>query len=384
MPHNPVILFQPPNGIGLGHMSRLAAIARAAASLDPSVRVPFVIEGDSHGFLEAQGLSYLTLPSRHALDQSELWASWGPDERRRLVVSLSQTMMRELKPDAVVFDCFPSVPFAMAALDARVPLVLCLRRMRDLQEYFSSLLARFAAYQVSLPEWLPSFDLILVPEEPGTFALPDVLKPRAAFVGPIVRDSEARHPPFGSAPGASPGGTHLVITGGGGGFPATVKFYNAALRAFARLRSTRPTLTGVLITGPLFTDWLQLDLVDGIRVLPFASELTAHLAAADVIVCQAGYNTMAEVAQLGRQTICIPASRGNDDQFERAERMAATHPHIHLLPERVRFSDADAPLAALIATCLEKPSDSRRAPPSEGARLAAERLFALVTNLAPG
>ena len=368
-------------------MSRLAAIARAAQSLDPSVRVPFVIEGDSHGFLEAHGLSYLTLPSRHALERSKLWAPWGPDERRRLVVSLSRTIIRELKPDAVVFDCFPSVPFTMAALEARVPLVLCLRRMRDLQEYFGSLVARFAAYQVSLPEWLPSLDLVLVPEEPGTFELPDVLKPRAAFVGPIVRDSETRRSPLesplGSQTGTSDGGKHVVITGGGGGFPKTVKFYNAALRAFARLRATQPTLTGVLITGPLFTDWLQLDLVDGIRVLPFASELTAHLAAADVIVCQAGYNTMAEVAQLGRQTICIPASRGGDDQFERAERMAATHPHINLLPERVRLADADAPLAVLMETCLERPSDSRPAPPSHGARLAAERLFSLVTNLAP-
>jgi hypothetical protein len=41
----PTILFQPPNRIGLGHMSRLIAIALAVRQTAPGTRTPFVIEG---------------------------------------------------------------------------------------------------------------------------------------------------------------------------------------------------------------------------------------------------------------------------------------------------------------------------------------------------
>lgn len=42
---------------------------------------------------------------------------------------------------------------------------------------------------------------------------------------------------------------------------------------------------------------------------------------ADLVICQAGYNTVAELEQLGTKTVLVPADRQWDDQFARAERM---------------------------------------------------------------
>jgi predicted glycosyltransferase len=50
------------NGIGLGRLSRQIAIALAVRELAPNTNIRFVVDGGSHGLLEAAGLSYVTAP----------------------------------------------------------------------------------------------------------------------------------------------------------------------------------------------------------------------------------------------------------------------------------------------------------------------------------
>jgi predicted glycosyltransferase len=79
-----------------------------------------------------------------------------------------------------------------------------------------------------------------------------------------------------------------------------------------------------LITGPLFANWLRLDLAADFSVVPFDPELTTTLAAADLVICQAGYNTTAELKQIEIRVIIVPGERRWDDQFARAERVRET------------------------------------------------------------
>ncbi len=304
MPEQPVqtILFQPPNRVGLGHLSRLIAIALAVKEARPDVRVPFVVGGNDHGLLEAHGLPFFCLPDRHAL-LSPGWESWSTKDRHTLVLDLACTMIKLLQPDMIVFDCFPHGAMAHAVFRQEIPTAICLRAMKDMSNHYEEI-RRFGS----------RVKAILIPHAEGECDVPEDLMSRTCFTGPITRPLPAR-PAQDPAQGDS---RLVVISGGGGGYPQTVAFYNLALEALRRARGMVPDIEGLLVTGPLFNDWWQLRLVDGVRVMPFDPHLSTTLARADLVVCQAGYNTIAELRALGVPTLCVPAIRESDDQFKRA------------------------------------------------------------------
>jgi UDP-N-acetylglucosamine:LPS N-acetylglucosamine transferase len=70
-----------------------------------------------------------------------------------------------------------------------------------------------------------------------------------------------------------------------------------------------------------------------VQILPFDPNLTARFARSRLIVCQAGYNTIAEVTALGVPVVCIPGQRDADDQFERAGLVAGLHPQVQVCAE---------------------------------------------------
>jgi hypothetical protein len=138
-----------------------------------------------------------------------------------------------------VFDFLPNLSFADAVVESRTRIVLCLREMRSLSGYLAA--AR---------DLLPHVRLIVVPHPEGTICLPEELRVKSRFVGQI-----ARRPPPVTALGTDPTAPRIVISGGGGGYPGTVKFYNLALKATADLRERYPALKCQLIAGPLFRGW---------------------------------------------------------------------------------------------------------------------------------
>jgi len=299
------VLFHPLNHIGLGHINRLSVIALALHELDNGVRTPFVVEESAHVLLDALGLPYVPLPSSHAMSDSVAWAAWTEGERSALQAQISFAVLKAVAPQVVVFDFLPNPAFADAVVKSEIPIVLCVREMRDLACYLDY--ARALLAQVSL---------IVIPHPEGTMCLPKELAAKSRFVGQIARQSVpmamTEHDP------ATP---QIVITGGGGGYPGTVEFYNLATEAIANLRGRYPALKAQLIAGPLFRDWFLLQPVEGITLIPFEPDTTSRFAEADLVICQAGYNTVAELEQLGTKTLLVPAERQWDDQFSRADRV---------------------------------------------------------------
>ena len=286
-------------------MNRLSVIALALREIDPDVRTPFVVEGASHVLLDTFALPYVPLPVSYAMTDGGVWAPWTEIERSSLQLQISRSVLKSIGPQAVVFDCLPTPAFSQAVIESGTPIVLCLREMRDL--------ARYLAEVCGL---LHHVKLIIVPHRPGAFVLPRNLRVRTCFVGQIARSvASKKHIQDPQQP-------NIVITGGGGGYPGTVDFYNLALLAVADLRSRAPQVKAQLITGPLFRDWHRLRLVESISVLPFEADMPATLGRSDLVICQAGYNTVAELELLGTRTILVPAERQWDDQFARAERVS--------------------------------------------------------------
>lgn len=357
------VLFQAPNGIGLGHISRLAAIAQALRSKVPSARVPFLLEGGSHSLLEAASLPYLTLPNNHALYESGSWEAWPKEERYSLIVNIAESIIRRIRPELILFDTIPCIPVVIAAANRKIPAAICVRKVKEMGGYFER-----------LDKFQEQIKCLIIPHETDEVGVPSRWLPRTRFVGRIVRSNPRADVKLNLPAGSKT----IVISGGGGGYPNTVDFYNWALTSFATCQARNPDLICLLVTGPLFNDWWKLNLINGVRVIPFDPNLISIMANADLVICQAGYNTIAEVTQLGVPTICVPADRGMDDQYERAKQSAASNSNFHIC----RASEKDR-LTLLIDRCLKSPSTERSSDriASMGATRAAEALLELITEI---
>jgi UDP-N-acetylglucosamine--N-acetylmuramyl-(pentapeptide) pyrophosphoryl-undecaprenol N-acetylglucosamine transferase len=353
------VVFHATNGIGLGHLSRQIAIALAVREQAPHTNILFVVDGGSHGLLEAAGLSYITAP---LIIDNGASAYWQMPRKSQVWRSFAHSIVQVMRPDIILFDCFVPFPFLAAARSSRVPFAICARKMKEMDQFFNSLAKTSSDVQ-----------LILIPHDPDEINVPDTMKEKTRFVGQIARPFSRRRAEVTGLALAP----RIVITGGGGGYPNTVDFYNVALAAFAACRFEEPSLTGLLVTGPLFKEWRRLEPVEGVHIIPFDPDLTATFAAADLVISQAGYNTIAEITALSVPAICIPAQRKFDDQYERAASASATHPQIHLC------SDPDpGSLAAFMLRILQCPRVKNDAVPSlPGATLAAEFLIATINNL---
>lgn len=348
------ILFQPQNHVGLGHMNRLAAIAWAARQIDPSLRTPFVVEGAAHIFLDALGLPYLPIPSSHLLYETTDWSQWPRQERCNLQADISNSILQNTRPQIVVFDCFPNEAFATVVVEKKLPIVLCLRETRHLEHQLQR-----------LSGILSHVVLILIPHKEGAFELPGNLRERSRFVGTMIRPNVPKAFRTKEA-----GLFEIVISGGGGGHADTATFFNLAMRAVSCMRDAGIQLSARLITGPLFADWARLELVKDVIVIPFDAALMNTLDSADLVICQAGYNTMVELECVTARAMILPGERRWDDQFDRAERAAKENSRIRI------FSGSTASeLAGQAMEWLNQPISVMQKNVPDGARQAAEAIL---------
>ncbi len=351
----PSILFQPPNHIGLGHISRLAAIALSVRQVRPDIRIPFAVEGSSHLLLESLDLPHVAIPSAHELFKNDRWREWTHAERHGLARAMCGAVLDCLAPSLVVFDTFPSMPLVAVARERHVPMVLCLREVKP-----------GVSFDEALRPVLPLLTAILIPHERRG---PSVLDGdvRVHYVGRVVRPGRA------SRARGTGERCRILITGGGGGGGETLAFYNLVLEAAGLARHDDLAAEWLFIAGPLFTDWAALRLIDGVQILPFCADLPAALADSDLVIAQAGYNTVAEIEQSGTCAILVPREGFYDDQRARADESAFANPRLRICRDRSAHA-----LLNLIRAPVAQHDVDVRAP--DGAMRAARILVGLLDH----
>jgi predicted glycosyltransferase len=362
---DPVILFQPPNQIGLGHINRLAVIASAVRQVNPNAQVPFAVAGASHSLLEAYRLPYLSIPPSLDLDGPGPWEPWPLPDRQMVSTSISYSILRGLKVNLVVFDCFPSFAMVRAAAHCGVPMVLVLREMRDMERYMDTIRDAVSLCQS-----------IVVVHDPGTVELPSLAAGKVKFVGEVVRP----------LPRASERATNhgsdcypIVISGGGGGTPGALAFYNLAIAAVTQLYRANPHRKTLLVTGPLFQQWHALELTEAVTVVPFDAEISRRFSEAELVISLAGYNTIAELGSCHVRGICIPSWTPYDDQVARALKVTRDDPNV-----RIYQGNSCKALASLITECINTPYRDTTSKSHGGAMQAAEYLCSIATAPSTG
>lgn len=356
------VLFQAPNQIGLGHINRLAAIALAMRETHPDIASLFLVEGHDHGFLKALGLPVVSLPRMDLLVSPD-WSAWPQAQRERLLGAAADAAFDAFAPAAVVFDTVHHQAVAFAAHRRKVPVGFVARKVKSLDAY--------AGDQKALLNYAAA---ILVPHAPGEFEMPRQWQAKTHHVGTILRRRRpAAAPGFDLAVFPAP---RVVITGGGGGYAGTSAFYNLAAASCRAVRTAVPSLTALLVAGPLFTEWGALK-ADGATVLPSHWDMPGLYAAADLVLCQAGYNTVAELLDAGVPAIAVPAERELDNQALRARLAAEAHPGFRVIEEPV----PEALAARIVAVLAEARLPGPRTAEAEGAVLAA-RIVAKIAGAA--
>src|SRR2546425_490248 len=172
----------------------------------------------------------------------------------------------------------------------------------------------------------------------------------------------------------------FVSAGGGGDGQLLMRTYVQAVRILGS-RVDFATLMAVGVDAPPEFDCELGAEARGlpIRIVPFVDDSTSYIAAADLVVCMAGYNTLSEVLYLKKKALVVPRKGPSAEQRMRAGLLA-----------KKRLIDALDPgdlspekLAQRLVEDLERndyPVDGE-ALPMDGARQAADRLLELVREI---
>jgi predicted glycosyltransferase len=358
--------------LGLGHLMRAARIAAALTDAGCAVTV-------AQGGVPVAGVPW-GAASVIQLDPVKvnpegmgtlLAADGGPfgPERQAARRDALLALLAELRPDVLLIEAYPFgrrqmrfelVPLLEAARKTGVRLVAA--SIRDiLQE------SRKPERQQETIEALRSwFDLVLVHGDPefvrlaDTFALAAEIPCDVAYTGLV-----------GPPPPANPISTHEVIVSAGGG-AVGARLLDAAARALASpdLRH----LAALLLTGPNAPAGLAQALrrlAPDASVESFVDNMPDRLAGARLAVCQAGYNTAADLIVTGCPAVLVPFEGiGETEQLRRAMALEAGGRAIVLREAALTASS----LAEAIVQALALPRSSSAK--LDGAARTAEILFA--------
>jgi predicted glycosyltransferase len=127
----------------------------------------------------------------------------------------------------------------------------------------------------------------------------------------------------------------LVTVGGGGDGFQVLKSYLDMLA-----QDSAPSFHSLLVTGPLMADHRRGLLrraasAPAVTLLEFTPDLLSYMAAADLVVGMAGYNTVCEILSLGKRSVLIPRGHTRAEQRMRASLLAERNLARLLAPEEL-------------------------------------------------
>src|SRR5699024_2958261 len=296
------ILFVTSNGAGLGHLSRLSAIAK---HLPPDRSVEFLTMSTAYERMADSGFTVHYFPSGDAVDEPP--ESWNPVFQRYFL-----SLVTRLRPRLVVFDgtwVYTGITNVCRTFGISVVWVQRGMWRRDVDE---NSIQRHNAKAV--------VDHVIIP---GDFAGTETVDTGKGitphYVDPIVMTEPhevAARQEACAALGLDPDDTHVLISLGGGSISEPDSI---AYEAFGLLREFGGQLTPVQVVSPLAEAG---ECPPGlIRVSAYP--VMRYARAFDAMITAAGYNSVQEAVSMRLPSILVPNVKTiTDDQSRRAHLLA--------------------------------------------------------------
>lgn len=291
-------------GGSIGHVSPLVSLAEELRRRDRTVSLHCVgtVEGLESAVLAQHDLPMSVIPRVPLPRRPSLELVKVPGRLSKAVAAAARAM-RAADADVVVgFGGYVSMPAYLAAKRLGIPVVV--HEQNALPGIANRFAARFVAKKVAV-------------------SFPDTPLPHAVFTGLPIRRAiadlsraalavEAR-----AAFGLDPVAPTLLVTGGSQGAQRLNAAVSSVSGAFAQAG------VGVLhIIGPR-NELAVVEQTPPYVVLGYVDRMELAYAAADLVLCRSGANTVAEVAAVGLPAVFVPLPIGNGEQRRNAAGLLA-------------------------------------------------------------
>jgi len=382
------------DSLGLGHLRRTTLIGGAFLGADTDSNVLLFADSPVAPFFELpNGMDVVKLPSIRKVSAGCWEATRLRVDDRELIrfrADLLRSGLLNFRPDVLLVDHMPGgaqrelIP-ALEALKRAVPeclVVLGIRDILDAEDVIKRVWESEGAYE-ALDRYygrLLIYGSKEIFDTGGTYRLP-ALPHGTHYCGYVVKQGPVRRAEEVRTSVKSRKRRYVFVSAGGGGDgDSLMRTYLRAVRLLGP-RAVFETLMAVGVNAP---PEIRRELEAEARGLPVrlvshVDDSLSQIAAADLVVCMAGYNTLSEVLFLKKKALVVPRSGPSAEQRMRAELFAARHLVDVLDPNDL----SPETLAERLIADLERndyPAGGD-AVPMDGARHAADRLMEAVDRL---
>ncbi len=283
-----------------------------------------------HAFRIPKGIDYIKLPCLDRLEAEQYaprYLSGCANEVKQTREAILRESILQFNPDLIVVDkraagvdgeLLPTL-HALRQNQRKTKLVLGVRDILDEPERTRKVLAGNGSFDV-IDEFYDEvwiYGCKTVFDTVTEYAFPELVIRKTVYCGylkrPTVMSERLDGPP-----------RILVTTGGGGDGGDVIEAYLTGLSTLPRNVALRSTV----IFGPQMPQARRseilhrFDYMSDVVFLEFEAEIANRYAQSDVVVSQAGYNTVCELLSFSRRALLVPRSEPVREQLIRARLMA--------------------------------------------------------------
>lgn len=326
--------------LGMGHLMRAAALARALA--DKGIDTLLVSGGAVPSLVDSGAAKIATLPPCRAadvtfkviLDENDTPATdaWWADRADQL-----NRIVDDFDPDVLITETFP---FGRRRFrDELLPVIESRRAAQPQTMIVASVRDILVTATPEKDDWMVeaarrNYDLILIHGDPKTIRFEDSfhraadIMGSAEYTGYIVSASNVAAPP-----GVGKG--EVIVSCGSGALGKSLFRATVDARALSQSASTLTwrMLAGYGIAQPLF-DEISARAPTGMIIERARPDFMALLARARLSINLGGYNTIMDVISTGVPSVVVPISAEGETEQEQRAQLFAERGLVVCLPER--------------------------------------------------
>ncbi len=387
----PRILLYSHDTYGLGHTQRTISIAGAILERKPGAKVLYVTGSPMIQNLKLPyGMDYVKLPSATKLG-SEKYAARSLtlpfDQLLHIRSKLIRTVADEFRPDVFLVDHAPIgmsgeiLPTLRSLRKSGTKIVLGMRDVLDdpvsvasvwQKQRIISILRRY--YDLILVYGMMEFyDPVM------EYGIPPDVGQRTRFTGYVYRPRPIQPARAVRERFKISAGPFVLVTVGGG------EDSRDALDLVINALRVRPLegLFALITTGPMCPDSVKGTLTEEekdshILVTEFVEDLPSVIAAADLVVCMGGYNSLSELLAYGHRGIVLPRTAPRREQLIRSSFLANLGFVTNIVPCECTPLALRETIEAKLSDKAEPLSEKRRMVKLDGGGKAADLILSLV------